>query len=68
MANETKKIDLAPVIFTILSVLLSAISGPLRELLTQLMKTLYVNSKKTPSPVDDIFVRTLAAILGVDCE
>lgn len=68
MSTETKKIDLGPVVITILGILMGAISGPLRELLEQLMKTLYANAKKTPGPVDDIFVRVLATILGVDCE
>lgn len=55
-------------IVSVLGPLIGLISPMLKAEITEAVKKLYEKAKETDSPIDDIFVRFLAAILDVTLE
>jgi len=53
-------------IVAVLSPLVSIITPQLKAAIDSFVKDLYAKAKETASPIDDIFVRVLAALLEVD--
>lgn len=50
----------------VLSPLLSLITTPIKTELDSFIKSLYVKAKNTDSPIDDMFIKLLADILGIE--
>lgn len=53
---------------TLLGPLMAALTPQLKEGIKDFVVNLYAKAKETSSPIDDIFVRFLAALLDVDLE
>jgi len=53
-------------IVSVLGPLLNLITPMLKEQLTSFVVSLYEKAKETSNPIDDIFVRFLAAVLAID--
>jgi len=52
----------------VLTPFLSLITSPIKTELETFVKNLYVKAKNTESPLDDMFVKLLADILGITVE
>jgi hypothetical protein len=53
-------------IVSVLGPLISLLTPQIKEALTEFVQNLYDKAQATDNPVDDVFVRFLAALLDVD--
>ena len=56
------------IVATLLNALVAALSPNIKKLLADFLQSLYVRAVKTENPVDDILVKFLAEMLGVEVE
>ena len=56
------------IVATLLSALVGALSPQIKKLLDDFLNDLYQRAVKTTNPVDDILVKFLADMLGVEIE
>jgi hypothetical protein len=52
----------------ILGLILPEVSNSIKELLQTYIRDLYKKACETPNPVDDLFVKLIAEILGIKLE
>jgi len=68
MATKTLPSWIINLIVSLLGPLLAALTPTLKAALTDSIKDLYVKAQDSSSPLDDIFVRFLAALLDIELE
>lgn len=59
---------LKPIVTKLISALLSAASPALREWIKEAINDLYKKAKETENPIDDMTVKFIAELLGVEVE
>jgi hypothetical protein len=68
MATKTLPGWIINLIVSLLGPLLAALTPSLKLALTDAVKDLFVKAQESPSPIDDIFVRFLAALLDIELD
>jgi hypothetical protein len=68
MATKSVPGWIVNLIVSLLGPLLAALTPSLKAALTDAIKHLYLNAHESSSPIDDIFVRFLAALLDIELE